>query len=154
MRIDEGRIKHMHGVAEYMYSHAHEYELNPDEMYLLGLVHDIGYINGPNGHEEYGAELVGDNYYGDFIRYHGKTPQMYADAHGIVKAEIPNEMLLLWEADMSINSDGDEVSFQERLEGIKNHHGSDSKAYHTCIETVSFLENRKAIKFLTSNVVH
>lgn len=31
----------MQGVAEYMYRNASKYGLNPEEMYILGLVHDI-----------------------------------------------------------------------------------------------------------------
>lgn len=52
--ITEGRIHHMHGVAEFMYNHAQEHKLMPDQMYFLGLIHDIGYINGKSGHEASG----------------------------------------------------------------------------------------------------
>ena len=38
----------MHGVAEYMYAHAEDRGLNKDSMYLLGLLHDIGYVNKKN----------------------------------------------------------------------------------------------------------
>ena len=59
MQISQERIAHMHGVAEWMYTHAEEYGCeNKDEMYLLGLIHDIGYLYGSKeDHEQKGAEL-------------------------------------------------------------------------------------------------
>ncbi|MBR0384343.1 MAG: HD domain-containing protein [Eubacteriaceae bacterium] len=56
-RISEERIRHMHGVAEFMYKRAKDYKLDAEEMYLLGLLHDIGYIQ---GFEEGHGELLGN----------------------------------------------------------------------------------------------
>lgn len=49
--ISREKILHMWGVAEYMYQNASKYELKPDKMYVLGLLHDIGYIKGKQDHE-------------------------------------------------------------------------------------------------------
>ena len=43
--IDGNRLLHILGVAEYMYTKATDYNLDPDEMYLIGILHDIGFIN-------------------------------------------------------------------------------------------------------------
>jgi len=152
MQISNERIAHMHGVAEWMYEHAEEYGLeNKDEMYLLGLVHDIGYLYGKKEeHEQLGAELLGlDTYYGKFTQCHGLTPQEYIDCHGGFDSDIPNEMILLWTADMMVDLSGEAVGFKARLDDIKERHGEDSEPYRICKETMLWLENRKAIQMLT-----
>ena len=42
--INAYKTAHMIGVAEYMRERAKDYGLNPDIMYAVGLLHDIGYI--------------------------------------------------------------------------------------------------------------
>ncbi len=152
MIIPNERMAHMHGVAEWMYEHAEEYGCeNKDEMYLLGLVHDIGYIYGKTKHEQKGAELVGsDSYYGRLIQAHGLTPREYMDSHACFASEIPNEMILLWTADMTVDPTGKPVGFKARLEGIGECHGIDSEPYRKCRETMLWLENRRAVAFLSS----
>ncbi len=149
-RISDERIAHMHGVAEWMYEHAEEYGCeNKEEMYLLGLVHDIGYLYGKNGHEQNGPELLGlDTYYGRFVFAHGLTPQEYMNCHGCLAPDIPNEMILLWTADMTVDMSGNPVGFKARLDNIGRRYGIDSEPYRTCQETMLWLENRKAVKFL------
>ena len=152
MLITNERIAHMHGVAEWMYEHAEEYGCeNKDEMYLLGLIHDIGYIYGnKEEHEQKGAELLGLNtYYGKFVQAHGLTPQEYMDCNGCFDSEIPNEMILLWTADMMVDSKGNVVGFKARLDDIEQRYGIDSESYRICKEIMLWLENRKAIEFLT-----
>ena len=144
MLISKERIAHMHGVAEYMYEHSEEFGCeNKDEMYLLGLIHDIGYLYGSKEeHEQKGAELIGiDSYYGKFIQSHGLTPQEYMDCNCCFASEIPNELVLLWTADMSVDMSGEDVGFQKRLEDIKNRYGLDSEPYRICKETISWLTN-------------
>lgn len=152
MLITNERIAHMHGVAEWMYEHAEEYGCeNKDEMYLLGLIHDIGYIYGnKEEHEQKGAELLGLNtYYGKFVQAHGLTPQEYMDCNGCFDSEIPNEMILLWTADMMVDSKGNVVGFKARLDDIEKRYGINSESYSICKEIMLWLENRKAIEFLT-----
>ena len=150
MRITKERMAHMHGVAEWMYEHAEEYGCeNKDEMYLLGLVHDIGYLYGSKEeHEQKGAELLGlDTYYGRFVQAHGLTPQEYMDNYCCFESEIPNEMILLWTADMMVDLSGNAVGFKARLDDIGKRHGIDSEPYRICKETMLWLENHKAINF-------
>ena len=151
-RISDERIAHMHGVAEWMYEHAEEYGCeNKDEMYLLGLVHDIGYLYGSKEeHEQKGGELLGlGNDYGRFVQAHGLTPQEYMDCNSCFSSEIPNEMILLWTADMMVDLTGQPVGFKARLEDVGKRHGINSEPYRKCKETMLWLENRKAIEFLS-----
>ncbi len=150
MLLPTERIIHMYGVAEWMYEHAEEYGcLNKEEMYLLGLLHDIGYIYGKDDHERKGARLLGtETYYGRLIQAHGWTPQEYMDRNSCFASEIPNEMILLWTADMMVDLTGTPVGFEARLKDIGDRYGIDSDAYRMCFETISWLKNRKAISFL------
>lgn len=140
-KLSNKRIKHMHGVAEYMYENAEKYGLNADKMYILGLLHDIGYIVDNNEHEVMGARLLNESGYehGDIISWHGTTPSDYMRLRDC--ESVPKELILLWEADMSIDSQGMEVSFVERLFDIRVRYGKDSIQYRKAKETVAWLQN-------------
>ena len=142
MRIPEDRIKHMHGVAEYMSAHAEEHGLDPDRMYVLGLLHDVGYINGKKGHESWGADLLRSLGYNDawLISWHGTDPELYLALRNMTP---PKELALLWEADFHIDSEGNEVSLDERLKSIGEHNGFDSISYRDSQTIVNWLKRQE-----------
>lgn len=133
--IPVDRVSHMHMVAEYMYAHADEYGLMPEDMYILGFVHDIGYVGGEKDHEVNGGMLLAnlglsvEN--ADIIINHGKELSKLK--------EVPPALSLLAEADMHIDSRGDLVSFEERLKDIISRHGKDSKAYKISKSNIEWL---------------
>ena len=152
MVISNERMAHMHGVAEWMYAHAEEYgcKKNKEEMYILGLLHDIGYIYGKPNHEKLGAQLIGPKTdYADIIAYHGSTPQEYMNAHQCFDPDIPKEMILLWVADMMIDSKGEEVGFQARLMEIEAAYGNASVPYKTAKAIVDWLHYHNVMEFLS-----
>ncbi len=154
MKIGDNKLNHLRGVAEYMYQNAERFGLEPEEAFVLGMLHDIGYINdraakreipdltntGTVGHEWYGAELLKNmGLRPDFvnaIRYHGTDPKNVP-----VFLHCP-AMELLWEADMSIDKYGRNVGFGGRLADIGHRYGYDSDAYKTASETILFLKER------------
>ena len=152
-KISKERIAHCHGVAEFMYGNAKRFHCNnltPEDLYILGYLHDIGYINGKTSHEDNGATLmqhISNNQRASLfercIRYHGHTPKEYMDSQMCTDMEIPNELILLWYANMSVESSGEHageiVGFEKRLDGIKNRLGEDSLAYKTCCKTINWL---------------
>lgn len=144
-RIDDDRIRHMHGVAEYMYAHALEFQLEPEKMYVLGLLHDIGYVDGKEGHESRGANILkslgfGMEYFISIL-WHGSTPSDFlALTGGCKKLQIPKELILLWKADMTVNGRGEEVGYEERLRDIGDRLGYDSRAYKNCKEVIEWLK--------------
>lgn len=143
MRIQCDRVLHMHGVAEYMYANAARYDLDPANMYLLGYLHDIGYLFGKEEHELKGAELVGlDSFYGKLIAAHGLTPRQFAEYSETNEKKIPAEMILLWEADMMVDLTGEAVGYEKRLEGIAERHGKESRVYRRCYETIDWLKKK------------
>ena len=63
------------------------------------------------------------------------------------------ELILLWWADMNIESRGKKagevVGFRGRLESLKEHYGIDSEPYRICKETIDWLINYMSCDFLT-----
>ena len=133
-RISKNRILHMHGVAEYMHEHAPEYGLDPEQMYLLGLVHDIGYIHSKYDHEKNGANILKRAGFvnADLVENHGNNPQNYVNDYISSARKIPKELVLLWEADMLIDSKdcpGEVITFEERLASVARKCGVYSEQY-------------------------
>lgn len=148
MKIKENKIRHIHNVAEYMYEHAEKYNIDPEVAYTIGLLHDIGYIRCKEGHAEVGADLL-DNMqfrYSNIIRYHGITPNNYMSKLNCSKDNIPKELKLLWEADMHVDSKGNQVSFDERLRDIKERYGKNSTQYKTSSEIVAWLMEERTME--------
>lgn len=140
-KITDERIAHMHGVAEYMYRNAEKYNLDKKEMYVLGLLHEIGYVYGKAEHEVYGARLLEKLGFKDswLISWHGTPPVDFMKLKDI--SDVPNALILLWEADLSVNAKGEEVGFNKRLEDIGERLGFDSVAYRIASETVEWLRD-------------
>ncbi len=161
-KISNERIKHMHGVAELMYKYYDAFNckyLSREECYVLGLLHDIGYIDGKENHEYRGCEILenmlqfGNNsIISKCIGGHGTTPKEYKDLYNISDDEIPSELILLWWADMCVESSGEKagevVGFRGRLKGLEERYGIDSEPYTICKEIIDWIKNYGAIKYL------
>lgn len=141
--ISQDRLLHMIGVAEYMYNNATKYGIDKEVAYTVGLLHDIGYISGSkDSHEEYGANLlkrfgIYSSLY-DVILNHGKTPTELEQGYSLSPI-----LVLLWEADLSVDLTGENVGYDKRLEDIGKRHGYDSKPYKICKETIDWLKGRE-----------
>jgi len=83
MKINRHKMKHMSSVAGYMYYRAKDYGVEPEMAYMLGLMHDIGYLCGRRGHEQKGAELLdmfgSDRTYIACVNFHGVNPYKLTD---------------------------------------------------------------------------
>lgn len=142
-KITDERMMHMHGVAEYMHAHALDVGLNPEKMYVLGLLHDIGYVDGKFGHEARGANILKslgfETEYFISILWHGSRPSDFlALTKGRAK-DVPKELALLWEADMHVNSKGEEVTFDERLRDVRERY-PEGNEYASCSEIIAWLK--------------
>lgn len=131
--INQYKMAHMIGVAEYMRERALDYNkadgvyIDPNEAYTVGLLHDIGYLIGRPDHEKTGAELLAgmglrdDLFYA--IKFHGTNPYTIEETYGKENNGEPTispMQVLLYEADMSINIQGYRVGFDKRLEDIRS----------------------------------
>ena len=120
--IDEDRNKHIFAVARLMKENAEKIGLDKQEMFTLGLLHDIGYeFGGSEEHHTVGAEILRKQNYKYYkeVLYHGKPNTGYSS----------KALDLLNFADMHIDKKGNFVSFEDRLEDIKSRRGEDSPHY-------------------------
>ena len=113
--IDEDRMKHILAVARLMKEKATEAGLDPEEMFLLGMMHDIGYeFGGSEEHHLVGAGILekqGYKYYLEVL-FHGKPTEEYQSP----------ALDLLNYADMHINKKGGYVTFEDRLDMDMQYH--------------------------------
>ena len=118
--ITEYRKKHIWAVAELMRKSVLENgggtEQEANELYTLGLLHDIGY--------EFASEK--DYFYhnqigGEFLKSQGYKYWQEVYWHGVAKSPYQSKFLdiLNW-ADMHIDSEGNYVSFDGRLQEISD----------------------------------
>ena len=126
--INENRLKHSLAVARLMEQKAREMNWQEEkcrEMFVLGYLHDIGYeyVEKQMDHPVVGGLLLKEtNYkYWREVYYHGSLNPDYES----------EELTLLNTCDMLVNSYGEVVSSQERLEDIGNRYGKDSEQYHS-----------------------
>ena len=123
--MDEDRLKHSIAVARKMSQIGKEYYLNEEELqdlFVLGLNHDIGYEYGENSnHGHISGEIPKRNNYKYWkeIYYHGDANTEYNSLF----LEILNK------ADMQIDKFDNDVEYDKRLEDIKNRYGEESKTY-------------------------
>lgn len=143
--INKYKMAHMIGVAEYMRERAEDYGLDPDICYTVGLLHDIGYLCGRNGHEAKGREIleslgVTDENTLQAVQRHGMRPEY---VRNIYNENISPLLVLTYEADLSVDARGFRVGFDKRLEDIDTRYKGMScyeEAINTATETVEFVK--------------
>lgn len=149
--INKYKMSHMIGVAEYMRENAAKYGLDGDAMYVMGLLHDIGYIRGREGHELAGAEILRSIGCTDekllfAVQNHGGNLYEVEAAHiqngGESLLKDCPQIVIMCEADMSVDARGFRVGFDKRLEDIGRRYGTDGPAYRTASQTVSFVKEQ------------
>lgn len=140
--INKYKMAHCIAVAEYMAKRADDYYLDKNQMYVLGLLHDIGYLRGRENHGKTGASILKsmglEDKYVEAVLNHGRDPYQIAETFYVITPELR----LLYEADMSIDKEGNNVGFKGRLEDIKKRYGEDSIAYETASNTVKWLKEQ------------
>lgn len=142
LKLKESILRHSIGVAEFMaeWATTHpERGYGPDEMYVLGLLHDIGKIypivretddgievddsvkNPYKGHGRKGADLLErlGFIYSKEVRHHGHPEDPYYSC----------KLMLLNLADMSVDGTGQVIPVERRLRSIKRRYGDDSEEY-------------------------
>ena len=129
--MDENRLKHSLAVANKMVEC--DNGNNKIEVFLIGYLHDIGYqfTDDKSKHNKIGGEIlkdVGFKYWKE-VYYHGEANCKYNSYY----------LDLLNKCDMMIDSHGNDVGFDNRLEDIKNRYGEDSQEYIKAKELVKEL---------------
>lgn len=143
-QVSTDSVRHMHAVAEFMYAVAPHFGLDADDMYLLGLVHDVGILHGKLRHEEIGAKMLKkfgvNEKYQKIVSCHAMTPKDYKQRYRCKDDGIPKELVLLWWADMVVTADGNTGTYQDRLEQVRIDCGRDSYSYFICKEIIAWLQ--------------
>ena len=103
------------------------------ELFVLGLNHDIGYEFGNNSnHNIIGGKLLKENNY----KY-----QQEVYYHGQIECEYKSLYLdILNKADMQIDKYGNDVGYDKRLEDIKMRYGENSQVYIQCQNLINKLK--------------
>ena len=130
--FDDNRMKHTMQVAHIMQQNAKSLGLDEENMFTLGMMHDIGYAFGDGAtHHIKGAEILEKQGYKYFkeVRYHGMPTEEYSST----------ELDLLNFADMQVTRTGDKVSLEERLAEIAKRNGEDSPITKNCRKVVEGL---------------
>lgn len=134
--ITDSRLKHSLAVARMCYKLATEYmpgDINfARKMFVIGFNHDVGYEfterKSKVNHGVIGSMIL-EHAFGhhsskglEAIKYHGnpETPEEYRNL----------EWYVLNHADLTIDSEGNEVTMEERLDNIKEKNGADSTSYN------------------------
>ena len=141
--ITEDKMAHCKAVAEHMKKVAKiqgKDDLTADIYYVVGLLHDIGYLRGRKEHELNGAVILKamgmKDEYAQAILNHGTNP------YTLKTNEQTDILIALQDADMSVDKYGRDAGFKKRLEDIKLRYGADSEAYDTATKTVQFLKEK------------
>ena len=137
--IPESRLKHSYSVGKKMeelaISRGWSQEVQQD-LYTLGLNHDIGYefMKEGENHAYIGGEILrrsGYQYWREVYYHAGLQDEYESDYLDI----------LMW-ADMQIDKDGNDVGFDERLEDIKSrYYYNHPEVYEKCVQMVEHVRN-------------
>lgn len=139
--ISESRWRHILGVARKAKILADKLKPNnvqyAEDMFLLGIMHDLGYefIESNASHAYVGGEILKRNNYQFWseVSLHGdETVKNMSD-----------ELFILNCADMSTGPNGENFTFDERLEEIASRFGKDADAYKKCVVEVEKLRADK-----------
>lgn len=124
-KINNNKKMHMFGVAEFMYVEAPKYGLNPEEMYVLGLLHDVGYIfDDWHNHEKNGETLMNNLgfKYSKAIGLHGTDIDE--------NTNLSKEAMLLIAADSCVDYAGNIGNFKSRRKDIETRYSSNDKDFY------------------------
>lgn len=133
--ITEDRTKHIFSVARLMKENATKLGLDPEEMFTLGLLHDIGYEFGESEeHHIKGFEILEKQKYkySREVLHHGKPDVDFSSP----------ALDLLNFADMHINKKGEYVCFEDRLLDIKERRGENSPHYQNSKKIIEGLKQK------------
>ena len=145
--MDNDRLKHSCAVANKMIELGKKRNLSEielQELFLLGYLHDIGYEFGTNeNHNVLGGNLLKESNY----KY---WKEVYY--HGIPNSEYKSLYLdILNTADMMIDKYGNDVGFDKRLEDIKSRYGNDSTQYINCVKIINELRSNNYEQIYSCN---
>lgn len=141
MNISLERMKHSLEVARKMKILVEleptKYHINPEDAFLLGILHDIGYefCNTQDEHAKIG---------GNILRAQGYKYWKEVYYHGIIQYEYNSSLLqLLNFVDMTTGPNGEDMTMEERINDIIKRYGKESKQAKETRELVKYFNSLK-----------
>ena len=144
--ITSSRWQHILGVARKCKEFAVKLKPNnnksAEDMFLLGMLHDIGYEFTENNasHAYVGGEILKRSGY--------KYWQVVANHGNETVKDMPDELFIVNCADMSTGPNGENFTFDDRLDEIASRFGKDTNAYKKCVIETDNLRKDKRYKIL------
>ena len=144
-KFEENQLRRMLGLAHYMEREAPKYGIEPDDAFVTGFLGGIDHSLEETGLETRHPGILQDigPRLSDLILSRNYTPAEYMRTHRCTARKIPAVLLLLWDAELSVGSDGQETEPALRLEELKRMHGEDSRPYRRALETVEWLARQR-----------
>ena len=138
--ISDNKLRHSRAVANKCYELAKKYHFDDDfakKMYLLGFIHDIGYdfVDDPVEHPEISADFL-SCLLGKPAGFEDSKEYLAIKEHSQIPTNKSIEWEILTEADMNINSKGEDVGVEKRLEDIMKRYGKESIQYKQAIQVI------------------
>jgi len=122
--LTPSRLAHMNATANRAYEIATtvfgKTEDRARELYIFGLLHDVGYAFDPTDHAHAGGRvLIGLGVAADAVYDHGDPNVGFMD----------DELLIVNAADMTTSPTGAPMRMEDRLNDISERYGADSKQF-------------------------
>lgn len=136
--MDNDRLIHSYNVGLKMIEIGKTFNLTEEqlqELFVLGLNHDIGYQFGDNSnHNIIGGEILKKSNYKYYkeVYYHGELTDEYHSLY----------LDILNMADMQIDKYGNDVGYTNRLKDIENRYGKESRVYKKCNKLIDNLNKK------------
>lgn len=148
--ITENRWKHILGVArkakEFALKLKPENAQYAEDMFLLGMLHDMGYEFAESNSEHAATG-------GKILKRSGYKYWQEISLHGDETIEnMSDELFILNCADMSTGPSGEQFTFEERLAEIAARFGEDAAAYKKCMIEVEKLKADKRYNLIHKKI--
>ena len=138
--MSDNKLRHSRAVANKCYELAKKYNFGDDfakKMYLLGFIHDIGYdfVEDPTMHAEVSADFL-NCLFNKPANFDESKEYLAIKEHSQIPTKKSIEWEILTEADMNINSKGEDVGVEKRLEDILERYGENSIQYQKAKQVI------------------
>ena len=143
-KFEQKKLERMLGVAHYMEKEAPRYGIHPDDAFATGFLGalDRSFEDSDLNLQDYGVPEAGPRLKDILLSRHC-TPMEYMRTHHCTARKIPKELLLFWDAELSVGENGQKIEPALRLEELLRLYGPDARSYRGALETAKWLARQK-----------
>lgn len=144
--LTPSRLAHMNATANRAYEIATtifgKTEDEARQLYVWGLLHDVGYAFNPDNHAHAGGKVLVDMGLTAYVVYNHGDPTV-----GIMN----DDLLIVNAADMTTSPTGAPMRMKDRLEDISKRYGADSKQFVWARAVAERIEHELAARGLPTS---